>query len=151
MLYSNTTVITHGLNQCFTNPRVNICLAGFSQKLSQNQSWLIKLFKVSEAFGFHMQWTSGLGTNPITFFSQKVGKIVIYKLQFYLSFEVEISVYIRASVLHFKQITLTDFGFSQCLGTLLTRNYTRGNIYCRYTCTGVVCLRKFSSFVSKVK
>ena len=44
-----------------------------------------------------------------------------------------------------------DFGFSQCLGTLLTRNYTRGNIYCRYTCTGVVCLRKFSSFVCEVK
>lgn len=94
----------------------------------------------------HSGWDCNL-----LFFIQKVGKIVIYKLYFYLSFEVEISVYIRSRVLHFKQITLMDFGFSQCLGTLLTRNYTRGNIYCRYTCTGVVCLRKFSSFVCEVK
>lgn len=68
-----------------------------------------------------------------------------------MSFEVEISVYIRSKVLHFRQITLMDFGFSQCLGTLLIRNYTRGNIYCRYTCTGVICLRKFASFVCEVK
>lgn len=68
----------------------------------------------------------------------------------YLSFEVEISVYIGSRILHFRQITLMDFGFSQCLGKLLTRNYTRGNIYCRCTCTEVVCLKKFDLFVCEV-